>query len=117
MKRELKMKAELSYYNPIGVCETEYKKDLDRTKSLKRLLNRHIDKGDLQSRLILNHLIIIFNVFPYNIGLEILRESFDSKYFPALKPFLVFLNIITPTNEEYINVESDKTIEASLKEI
>ena len=50
----------------------EFFDDLKRFKYVKRLINRYHEKGELAERLILNHLIVIFNVFGPEAGVEML---------------------------------------------
>ena len=60
------------YYNPTCIDAEEFHEDLKRFKHLKRLLNRYIDKKTLNERLIMNHMIVIFNVFGISSGLKML---------------------------------------------
>ena len=66
----------------------EFMDDLRRFKYIKRLLNRYVETGDLKCRLILNHVIIIYNVFGSEAATKMLflRLSGLETY---LKPFLV----------------------------
>ena len=87
-----------AYDNPSCIDILEFNDDLNRIKYIKRLLNKHLEKNDLKERLILNHLVVLYNVFspePLTMMLAFkLRE-----YMPQLKPFLVMLgywpNVIT----------------------
>ena len=55
-----------NHYNNPGCTDIlEFKEDLNRFKYIKRLFNRYEQSGDLQERLILNHLIVIYNVFEF----------------------------------------------------
>ena len=51
------------YDNPQCEGESEFQDDMKRFKYVKRLLRKYKDSGELKERLILNHLIVIFNVF------------------------------------------------------
>ena len=82
------------YYTPRGIDFDEFYTDLKRFQYVKRLLNRYCDYGKLGERLILNHLIVIFNVFGYYGGLKILGLKLDERHWPIIKPFLVFLKAI-----------------------
>lgn len=68
----------------------EFLDDLKRFKYLKRLFGKYEETGELRERLILNHLIILYNVF----GNEATRMLFFklTGYYSYLKPFLVLLN-------------------------
>jgi hypothetical protein len=104
------------YYNPSCIDAEEFHEDLKRFKYVKRLLNRYIDNGNLNERLILNHLIVIFNVFSVPAGLKMLEYRIDKpEQWIVLKPFLVKLQIIT--NDKYTNVPMDKNVVEHLRKI
>ena len=95
------------YDNPQCYDTVEFYDDLKRFKYIKRLLNRYIEEGDLKERLILNHIIILNNVFgaPATTKMLFLKcKGFE----PQLKSFLNFLNIL-PEKIENIGFEN-KTI-------
>ena len=103
------------YYTPLGIDFDEFYTDLKRFQYVKRLLNRYCDYGKLGERLVLNHLIIIFNVFGYYGGLKILGIKLDKRHWPVIKPFLLFLKAIRPN--QYADVEVDKEVEEKLRKI
>ena len=103
------------YYTPRGIDFDEFYTDLKRFQYVKRLLNRYCDYNKLAERLVLNHLIIIFNVFGYYGGLKILDHKLDDRHWPVIKPFLLFLNAIR-TNQ-YVDIDIDKEVEEKLREI
>ena len=103
------------YYTPLGIDFDEFYTDLKRFQYVKRLLNRYCDYGKLGERLVLNHLIIIFNVFGYYGGLKILETKLDDRHWPIIKPFLLFLKAIRKS--QYADVIVDKEVEEKLKEI
>ena len=82
-----------NYNNPQSVTYSDFEEDLKRFKYIKRLLKKYVVQGDLKHHLILNHLIICFNVF--NDGtIPLLFFKIDKEYWSVLKTFLVFLNRI-----------------------
>jgi hypothetical protein len=82
-------------YNNLQCMDVdEFKQDLKRFKYLKRLLRRYTEKGDLQERLILNHLIILHNVFGIEPAHRMLIFKSDTEHYEVLKPFLVFLHVL-----------------------
>jgi len=103
------------YYTPLGIDFDEFYTDLKRFQYVKRLLNRYCDYNKLAERLVLNHLIIIFNVFGYYGGLKILETKLDDRHWPVIKPFLLFLKAIR-TNQ-YANINVDKEVEEKLRNI
>tara|TARA_A100001515_G_scaffold22973_1_gene17660 strand:- start:4304 stop:4672 length:369 start_codon:yes stop_codon:yes gene_type:complete len=103
------------YYKPNCVDAEEFYNDLKRFIYLKRLFNRYDRSGELSERLVLNHLIVIFNVFDIKPSLRMLEFHIDKKYWYILKPFLIYLNYIK--NTEYTNIEMDKSIIEGLRKI
>jgi len=103
------------YYNPRCIDVEEFYEDLNRFKYVKRLLNRYIETGKLSERLILNHMIVIFNAFDIKPALMMLEHKLDEKHWPIVKPFLVFLRHIT--NDEYVDIPMDKTVIDALRKI
>lgn len=85
-----------NYNNPQCVEVEEFYDDLKRFKYLKKLLNRYLNSGDLQDRLVLNHIITIINVFGIAPGLKMLLFKMDEEHWPVIKPFLLYLNYIKP---------------------
>ena len=77
------------YDNPQCFDTTEFYEDLNRFKYIKRLLNRYEESGDLKDRLIVNHLVVLYNVF----GNEATRLIFFklTGYHHMVKPFIVLL--------------------------
>ena len=103
------------YYNPQFSDIEEFYEDLKRFKYIKRLTNRYIESGELTERLILNHLIVVFNAFGIEAGLNILQLKLDDKHWPVIKPFLIFLKYIT--NDQLVDVSMDKTVVEALRKI
>ena len=114
-KDNLLVYAAQNYYNPKCIDTEDFLEDLKRFKYIKRLLNRYRDSGVLSERLILNHLIIIFNVFDIEAGLNILELKLEVEYWPVIKPFLIILKAIK--NDEYTNIDMDKNVVEKLREI
>jgi len=103
------------YYNPRFSDIEEFHEDLKRFKYVKRLVNRYLDDGDLAERLILNHLIVIFNVFGIEPALKMLEVKLEERQWPVIKPFLIFLNYIK--NNEYTGVKMDEKVVEQLRKI
>ena len=82
--------------------------DLKRFKYLKRLINRYIETGELAERLILNHLIIIFNVFEFEPALRMCEFKFNQKHLSVLKPFLIHQKYIK--HNDLLGIEMDKNV-------
>jgi hypothetical protein len=78
------------YDNPQYYDTLEFYDDLNRFKYLKRLFNRYEESGELKERLILNHLIVLYNMFG-SATTKLLFFKLDG-YYRYLKPFLILLN-------------------------
>ena len=81
------------YNNPQAVTRDDFESDLKRIRYIKRLLKRYKNTGELKVHLILNHLIILFNVFD-DAAVPLLFYNLEEDLWPAIKSFLVFLNRI-----------------------
>jgi len=80
-------------YNNIQCTNIEeFHDDLKKIKYIKRLFNVYINNGQLKERLILNHLIVFYNVFPVYAGTRILFYKIEEEFWPILKTFLIFLD-------------------------
>lgn len=90
------------YDNPQCYETYEFQEDLNRFKYVKRLFRRYNEQGELKERLILNHIVIINNVF----GINAPRMMFMKMrgYESQLKTFLVYLNLM-PESIEKIGID------------
>lgn len=79
------------YDNPSCFDTLEFYEDLNRFKYLKRLFSRYEETGELKERLILNHIIVVYNLFGVEASTRMLFLKLKD-YYQYLKPFLVFLN-------------------------
>ena len=103
------------YYNPKFSDIEEFYEDLKRFKYIKRLVNRYLDHDELGERLILNHLIVIFNSFGVEASLNMLELKLDDKHWPVIKPFLIFLKYIE--NNQYLGIAMDQEVVERLRKI
>lgn len=109
------------YDNPQCSDITEFEEDLKRFQYLRKLFGRYRQDNDLKERLILNHLIIIYNVFgPTATDMLFMKLQ---EYHEYLKPFVEYLNFM-PTIIKYEdvalhkdNIVSDEAIKEKLKGI
>lgn len=117
--------AAANYQNVQCYDTVEFYEDLNRFKYLKRLFSRYYIKDELKERLILNHLITLYNVFDYRAATRMLFFRSEEKHWPVLKSFLVFLNYM-PTVVYNIGefgdvhtdaIPVDHTVTKTLKEI
>ena len=85
-------------YNDIQCTSIEeFYDDLKKIKYIKRLFNIYKNTGQLKERLILNHLIVFYNVFPVQSGTRILFYKIEKSFWPMLKTFLIFLDRMPET--------------------
>ena len=82
------------YNNPQCTDVEEFNDDLKKIKYIKRLLNQYVSEGVLKERLLLNHIIIFYNVFPPAAATRILFFKIEERFWPILKPFLFYLKLI-----------------------
>ena len=90
------------YNNPQCVEVEEFNDDLKRIKYIKRLFNQYSIEGVLKERLLLNHVIVFYNVFSVEAATRILFYKLEEEFWPMLKTFLFYLNFL-PDKIESIN--------------
>ena len=93
----------------------EFYDDLKKIKYIKRLFNAYKNNGLLKERLILNHLIIFYNVFTVHAGTRILFYKIEKDFCPILKTFLVYLDRM-PDKIDSIRGEIIRTSDIQLDE-
>ena len=96
------------YDNPQCEGEREFYDDMKRFKYIKRLLRKHKDTGVLKERLLLNHIIVLNNLFGAEACVTLLLFKIQGEYWETLKSFLLFLNIIR--NDELQNIKENKSV-------
>ena len=81
------------HYWPVHYSIAEFNSDLKRITYIKRLLKKYRKTGILSERLILNHLILLYNVFEPTMSVnKMLFFKINKDYYSSLKTFLVYLN-------------------------
>ena len=98
------------YNNPQCVEVEEFNDDLKRIKYIKRLFNQYSIEGVLKERLLLNHVIVFYNVFSVEAATRILFYKLEEDVWPMLKTFLFYLNFL-PDKIESINGRTILTTE------
>ncbi len=78
-------------YDSPNAIMSEFEEDLKRIKYVKRLIKRYKTNGELKERLILNHIIILSNVFGTRNAVRMLFFRLDEQDYSILKTFLIFL--------------------------
>ncbi|HAW81636.1 MAG TPA: hypothetical protein DCX27_19195 [Balneola sp.] len=97
------------YENPNCFDTVEFYDDLKRLSYIKRLFNKYNESGDIKVRLVINHLIVLYNVFGEFATKMLFLKLVD--YLDVLIPFLLFINRC-PTHVSNIGIEG-KTIHTS----
>ena len=82
------------YDNPSCKGMVEFEDDLKRFRYLKRLFRKYTAGKGLKERLIVNHLVVLYNLFGTEATTRMLFFKIEKKYWSQLKTFLVFLNVM-----------------------
>ena len=80
-----------NYNNPSSVTYQDFEEDLKRFKYIKRLIRRYETTGELKTHLILNHVIVLYNVFG-EAATPLLFYKIEATYWCQIKAFMLFLN-------------------------
>lgn len=93
----------IKYYdNPQAVAQDDFFEDLNRFKYIKKLLRRYIKSGKLKTTLLINHFIIVFNIFN-DAALPLLFFKIEKELWSCMKTFLVYLNRIPEYPKSFLN--------------
>jgi len=98
-------------YSAPRIIQSDFEDEIRRIKYIKRLLRKYRETGELKERLLLNHIIILANVFSPKISVNILFFKLEEQDFPVIKSILLFLNYLPEIleytyNGKYINLSS-----------
>lgn len=92
------------YENPQCSTRDDFYEDLKRFKYIKRLLKKYIKSNTLKTHLLLNHVIVIYNIFG-DAGTPLLFYKLEKEYWSALKSILIFLCRVTEDELPNINID------------
>ena len=106
--------AQHHYDNPTLQKEQEFYDDIKRFKYLKRLFRKYKATENIKIRLVLNHVIVLANVFGVEAACILLLYKVEKMYWSYLKSVLVYLDYLYP--HELNDVKTDKNIDELLKE-
>lgn len=81
-------------YDKPNCIMSEFKEDMKRFNYLKRLLKRYRKVGELREQLVLNHLVVLYNVFGPEVVSRLLFFKVPKDDYAALKTYMIFLNIM-----------------------
>lgn len=120
---KLMIQAMRAYDNPHCFNLDEFLEDYNRVNYIKRILKKYLKTGDLKERLLINHLIILYNCFG-DVANKIIFSILPHEFYSYIKPFLVLLKrdeeiIMDIYNNVIIleRIESDINIEKIVNKI
>lgn len=102
------------YDNPQCHSVQEFEEDLKRFLYLRKLLSRYRSNGELRERLILNHVIVLYNLFG-DATTEMLFHKVDKNDWSILSTFLVYINRMP--DEKLIDIGIDQNIASALRKL
>ena len=106
-----------NYENPQAVTEADFEKDLNHFKYIKRLLKRYKNSGELKSHLIINHFIVLYNIFG-DAATPMLFHKIEKELWPVMKTFVLFLNKLPDYPHCFIHdIEVDAFASQELQDI
>ena len=106
-----------NYENPQAVTKEDFEKDLNHFKYIKRLLKRYKRDGELKTHLLLNHFIILYNIFG-EATTPMLFFKIEKDLWSSLKSFIIFLNRLPEYPKSGIhNIQVDLHCLAELNKI
>ena len=114
-KDNIVMYALKHYHNPSCGGMEEFNDDMKKFKYIKRLFRKYKETGVLKDRLLLNHIIVLNNLFGAEASSTLLFFKIEREYWSVLKSFLEFLSIMP--EHDLIDIESDSIVTKKLAEI
>ena len=97
-----------NYENPEAVTVEDFEKDLNHFRYIKRLLKKYKGGGELKVHLLINHFIILYNIFG-DATTPMLFFKIDKELWPYVKSFVLFLNRLPEYPKTYIHsLEADE---------
>ena len=92
-----------NYENPQAVTREDFDKDLNHFKYIKRLLKRYKSTGELKTHLLLNHFIVLYNIFGEATTPMLFYKIDEQELWSCLKTFVVFLDKLPDFPHTYIH--------------
>ena len=103
------------YDNPLCESEKEFHDDMKKFKYIKRLLRKYRETGVLKERLLLNHIIVLNNLFGPEACVTLLLYKIQQEYWETLKSFLLYLNMIS--ENELVGIDQDVNVVEVLRKL
>ncbi len=79
------------YENPQSVTKEDFDKDLNHFRYIKRLLRKYKNEGELKTHLLINHFIVLYNIFG-DAATPMLFYKIEKELWSPMKTFILFLN-------------------------
>ena len=98
-----------NYNNPQSVTYGDFEEDIKKFKYIKRLFRRYETTGELKTHLILNHIILLYNVFDA-AATPLLFYKIEDNYWPVMKAFLLFLDRLPLSLNKDVNQDCLKEL-------
>ncbi len=104
------------YDDPQCADIEDFQEDLRRFRYLKRLLHRYHENGEMRERLMLNHLICLFNVFGFDPCMRMLRFKIKEQgYWSSIKTMLLYLEYVEEGWE--VDIPIDEALASRLRDL
>jgi hypothetical protein len=91
-----------NYENPQAVTKEDFDKDLNHFRYIKRLLRRYKNEGELKTHLLINHFIVLYNIFG-DAATPMLFYKIEKALWASMKTFILFLNKLPEHPKCYIH--------------
>ena len=106
-----------NYENPEAITVEDFEKDLNHFRYIKRLLKKYKNTGDLKIHLLINHFIILYNIFG-DATTPMLFFKIERELWPCVKSFVIFLDRLPEYPRSYVHdMEEDNYCLQELKRI
>jgi len=106
-----------NYENPEAITVEDFEKDLNHFRYIKRLLKKYKNTGDLKIHLLINHFIILYNIFG-DATTPMLFFKIEKELWPCVKSFVMFLDRLPEYPRSYVHdMEEDSVCLQELKRI
>lgn len=107
-------------YDKPNCIMSEFEDDVKRFNYLNRLFTRYSKFGEIRERLVLNHLVILYNVFGPDVTTRLLFYKISEEHYSILKTYLLFLNLMPENVRGIRNIDiksSDIFVDVDLVEV
>jgi hypothetical protein len=98
-----------NYHNPQAITREDFDKDLNHFRYIKRLIKKYKKTGVLKVHLILNHFIILYNIFG-EAATPMIFYKLDYELWDSAKSFVIFLNRLPEFPVSYLHIIDDDVV-------